>query len=205
MPPSPSISDIQIAQRACILAGLKPINAFDEPNNETAAALNAIYADITEDCLTIHPWRFANLQVDLGPPLSVEPAPLGYQTAYAIPEDPRPLRITTLLMNGTLANRYKVMGKQIWTMASGTEVVTLDATWSIPEADWPPWFRVYAIERLAAFLGGAVTRNGDLATFHAQEAEKQLARSRTRDSQQQTTTKLAYTKIRSARLGGRPT
>jgi len=201
--PVASTSNIEIAQRACTLAGLSKPSTFEDPDNEVSQALNDIYEDLVTDALTIHPWRFAIFTETLGPPLATKPA-VEFNTAYALPTTPAPLQVRTLWLSGTIASRYRIMGSELWVDASPSDGVELEAIWRLNETQWPPWFRLYVILRVASFLGGAVTRNGELATFHANEAEKQLVRSRTRDSQQQTTSKIRLVKVRSTRLGGRP-
>jgi hypothetical protein len=201
--PVPSRSDIEIAQRACTLAGVDKISNFVEPGNKVAEVLNDVYEDIVSDALTIHPWRFASRTEILGPPLSPPPR-VQFSAAYALPNDPAPLQVRTVYVGGGVCSLYRLRGEQLHLNAQPTDAVELDALWRDNEMFWPPWFRLYAIARIATFLSLAVTRNGEVAAALGEEAEKQLARSRTRDSQQQTTTKLAYTKIRSARLGGRP-
>lgn len=201
--PAPSISDIEIAQRACTMAGCAKISSFSDSDSEVAIILNDTYEDMIEDCLSIHPWRFATFTVPLGPQLTVGPA-VGFTAAYALPNDPRPLQVRTVYVNGSIAAHYRIMNEQVWLDATPNNTLEIEALWRMPESQWPPWFRMYAILRVASFLAGAVTRNGDIATFLSGEAEKQLVRSRTRDSQQQTTQKIRLVKTRSARLGGRP-
>jgi len=213
--PVASTSNIEIAQRACTLAGLSKPSTFEDPDNEVSQALNDIYEDLVTDALTIHPWRFAIHTEILGPPIQVPAvgppphvhqrySPPGFSAAYALPTTPAILQLRTVYTGGSLAAHYKIMGNDIWIDASPSETVEIEAIWRLEETQWPPWFKLYVILRVASFLGGAVTRNGELATFHANEAEKQLVRSRTRDSQQQTTSKIRLVKVRSTRLGGRP-
>jgi hypothetical protein len=201
--PIAATSDIEIAQRACIMAGIAKIDSFEDASNEVAIVLNDLYEDTIRDCLSIHPWRFACFEVVLGPPLGATPL-VGYSAAYALPNDPAPLQIKTLYVGGSLAPRYTIMREQLWVDAQPTDELVLDALWRINETGWPPYFTLYAILRLAGFLAGAITRNGALAKTLLDEGNNQLVRSRTRDSQQQTTLKLRMTKIRSTRLGGRP-
>jgi hypothetical protein len=201
--PKASTSDIEIAQRACVMAGCSKISSFDDTDSEVAITLTDIYEDIVEDCLTIHPWRFATFTRPLGPQLDPAPA-VNFSHAYALPNDPRPLQVRTLYLGGSLVGHYRLYNEQLWLNGSDSQEPELEALWRMPESQWPPWFRLYAIVRIAGFLAGSITRNGEMANALMGEAERQLARSRTRDSQQQTTQKIRLVKTRSARLGGRP-
>jgi hypothetical protein len=201
--PKQAKSDIEVAQRACTMAGIVKISSFDDPDNEVAQALNDMYEDIVADCLSNHPWRFANYDVDLGPPLATRPL-VKFNTAYAIPTDPPPLHIHTLYLSGSLVSKYEIKADQLHVDATPTDQPVLSALWRVNEAQWPAGFVLYVILRVAGFLTAAITRNGQLTAALGTEGERQFARARTRDSQQQTTQKLRLTKIRSTRLGGRP-
>ena len=182
------------------MAGIAKISPFDDTDLE-AAITRTTSTKTSSRIASIHP-RASPLHRHPGS-AARQPPPVGFGR-HALPNDPRPLQVRTLYVSGSLASHYRLLGEQLWVDAQPTDRLELEALWRLNEAIWPPWFRLYAILRIAGFLAGPITRNGDLAKTLLGDAEGQLVRSRTRDSQQQTTQKIRLTKVRSTRLGGRP-
>lgn len=215
--PQYATSDLDVAQKACVLAGMKKPSSFQQLNSTEAIVANDIYEDMVRDALCIVPWNFATAEVILTS-LNATPPLTRYAASYAIPVDIDIVRIKTVRINGTLWN-YAKQGQNIlvnsYPIGSNTipndttsfdnDEVTMEYIYRVDEVDWPPYFTMYCILRLAALFAGAIARNGALATELGGEAEKALVRGRTINGQEDTAKKMWITKIRSTRLGGRPT
>lgn len=199
--PERAISDIQVAQKACILVGLPPIQSFEDQNAAEATVLNTIYEDIVRDCLTATRWNFAASKKDLGPPL--EDSPLAeYSHAYhylGVADDV--LQINTVWINGDVAT-YDINEDMVLVDAGSNSTVTLGFTKRVQERFWPPFFMTYVIFRLAGVLAASITRQATMAETYDGMAERQLAQARSRDAQQVTSRGIRLNRLIAARRGG---
>lgn len=195
-----AISDLEIAQKAAIAAGMKKPDSFETRNSTEAMVLRELYEEFVCDALCIIPWNFANEEIDLGSP--IDPPPLTrYQAAYQIPVDAKVVRVRTVRLNGAVS-RYVKEGDRILINALATDSVVMQYVHRAAVRDWPPYFSAYCILMLASFMAGAIARNGGLAGELTAQAEKALVRGRTINSQESTARGFALNKIRSTRMGG---
>ena len=179
-------SKIDIAQQAMVLVGLQPLTSFDDKTDEALSA-NLLYEPVVEDCLSSHPWNFSTGQKILNR-LTDTPIDI-WDAAYQLPTDVKPLIIQTIT-NDDVTIRYDRYEDKIYTL--DTDVVAEDilvATYQfrVAEADWPPYFKMYVVYRLASTFALSIIRKGDIAQSLNQLGEQQFGRAKTRDSQAVTT------------------
>jgi hypothetical protein len=194
-------SDLEIAQKACVLAGMKPPQDFAETGATESVVLNALYEDVVRDALSSTPWNFATQQLTLASRLTDAPL-TKWQAAYTLPQDGTILAVNTCLVNGSVVN-YDVEGDTIVLDCNANDTVTINYLKRVEVAFWPPYFTIYVIHRLAALLGGSIARSADVARAFTGLAEAQLARARSRDSQGVTARGMPLGRFMSARRGGR--
>jgi len=191
-------SKIDIAQQAMVLVGLQPLTSFDDKTDEALSA-NLLYEPVVEDCLSSHPWNFSTGQKILNR-LTDTPIDI-WDAAYQLPTDVKPLIIQTIT-NDDVTIRYDRYEDKIYTL--DTDVVAEDilvATYQfrVAEADWPPYFKMYVVYRLASTFALSIIRKGDIAQSLNQLGEQQFGRAKTRDSQSVTTNNIKLNRFANIR------
>ncbi|QDP67366.1 MAG: hypothetical protein Tp1124SUR272871_46 [Prokaryotic dsDNA virus sp.] len=191
-------SKIDIAQQAMVLVGLQPLTSFDDQTDEALSA-NLLYETVVRDCLSQHTWNFATGQKVLNR-LADTPVDI-WDAAYQLPTDVEPLIIQTIT-NDDITIQYDRYEDKIYTLdAEVSENDTLVATYQFraDEDDWPPYFQMYVVYRLASTFALSIIRKGDIAQSLSQLAEQQFTRAKTRDSQAVTTNKIKLNRFANIR------
>lgn len=186
---TPANSAIDICSRALILIGAEPITSFDDDTSEALISSN-MYEDIARSNLTSTRWRFSTNQSVLN---RLSEAPTGrWNSAYQMPSD-------WLLTHAVTVNdfqiEYNTYGNKIYTDASARDELVLDYTYRSNETDWPSYFSICVEYAMATVFATALARDQSLAALMAQQHERSLAKSRSIDSQQQTTKKLVTSRF----------
>lgn len=144
-------SVVRICNLALTVLGAARILSITE-DSENARRCNAIFDDIRDEVLAVHPWNFAIKRVALGQ-LATAPA-FGFAYQYQLPAD----CIRVLEMDTD--NTFKVEGKYLLTDA-GTVMIKYIAR--IEDASFFSSAFVTAMgERLAAELAYAITNSTSL-------------------------------------------
>jgi hypothetical protein len=179
-------SKIDIAQQAMVLVGLQPLTSFSDKTDEALSA-NLLYEPVVEDCLSSHPWNFSTGQKILNR-LADTPIDI-WDAAYQLPTDVKPLIIQTIT-NDDVTIQYDRYEDKIYTLdteVSGEDILVATYQFRVAEADWPPYFKMYVVYRLASTFALSIIRKGDIAQSLNQLGEQQFGRAKTRDSQSVTT------------------
>ena len=193
-------SDVEIAQKACVLAGMNVINDFSQEDLTEAVVLRTVYEDIVRDALTDGLYNFATAERDLPSRLATAPS-LKFTAGYTIPQDGTILRVQTVMVNGTIAN-YDISEDTVCLDATETDTVTLSYIKRVAEQYWPPFFALLVIYKLTAILASSIARSATMAKAYTDLADRQSLMSRSRDSQQVTTQGLHLNRFKSLRRGG---
>ncbi len=191
-------SKIDIAQQAMVLVGLQPLTSFDDKTDEALSA-NLLYETVVKDCLSQHTWNFATGQKVLNR-LADTPVDI-WDAAYQLPTDVEPLIVQTLT-NDDVTVQYDRYEDKVYTLdAEVSSEDTLVATYQFraDEDDWPPYFVMYVVYRLASTFALSIIRKGDIAQSLSQLAEQQFTRAKTRDSQAVTTNKIKLSRFANIR------
>jgi hypothetical protein len=184
---------IKICSRASILIGGDAIQSFTDGTTESDVAAS-IYEDIARSSLTNTRWRFATTQVQLSR-LTDVPASR-YSAAYQLPADY--LMINSLTVNDSIIE-YDTYTNKAFCDAVDTNVVMADYVFRVGEEHWPAYF-VLAVElSLASLFAVSIARDAQLSNAMEARAEMQMRKSRTLDSQQQTSRKLNTSRFISQR------
>jgi len=191
--PTRAFSDVDVASRALVMIGTKPITSFGDGTTEATAAAT-IYEDVVTQVLTTTRWRFAMAEVELQ--MLTEVPLVKWKAAYQLPSDT--LSISALRANNTDIpfDRYQ---DKIYCDQINTAPVYLDYVRRVDTADWPPYFTLPVIHLLASELAIAVAQNEQLSALHAEKYEVFASRGRTTDSQGRTNSVLHLKRYEKAR------
>lgn len=200
--PSRARTDLEVAQRACTMIGANRIDAFSETESTEALVLSMVYEDVVRDCLVATRWNFATKKKVLASRNEDEPL-TGYSAAYTYLGDDEDtiLQVNTVEVNGTVVD-YDINENEIHLDCNATDEVVLTYTKRVSVQYWPPFFVLYVILRLSAVLSASIVRNEGMATAFDQQAQRQLTRARSQDSQQVTSRGIRLNRFMSARLVG---
>ncbi len=178
-----ALSDVGLCARALIKIGAAPVTGFDEGTAESEIA-GALYGQTRDALLSAYAWSFATGQVKLN---RLEAEPLAdYAYAFQLPNDF--LRALSLGTSGRGRGQgYRVIGDVLH--ADASEVV-LTYIYRPDEESFPPFFDQALIVRLAAEFTIPVTENTSRSEAMFSMAERDFARARQIDAQQDTPNKL---------------
>lgn len=176
-----TLSATALASRALIRIGAHAINSFDDGTVEADLA-GALYTPVRDGMLSLFGWSFATTQAQLG---RLSTAPIAdYEFAYALPNDF--LRAISAGIPG--AGRgisYRIYQNALHCNA---DEVTLTYIYRPAEIDCPAFFDTALIARLAAEFCIPITESSARAELLFSLADKELARAKQVDSQQETPT-----------------
>jgi hypothetical protein len=172
-----ALNDIGLCSRALIRLGANPIASFDDGTAESEIA-GALYAPVRDALLSAYPWTFASGQVTL---TKLSEAPLAdYQNAFQLPNDY--LRAISAGSGGKgRGANYRISRGALHT---NLEDVTLSYIFKPEEEEFPPFFDMALITRLAAEFSIPVTENTSRTQALYKYAEQEFARARQIDAQQ---------------------
>ena len=186
-------SKFDIASRALVRIGAKPITSFDDGTAEAIAA-GREYEAAASGALTMHRWRFASDQQVL---VALEETPHDVW-AYAL-QLPSDLLVLHTVRAGGVMVPYDRYGDKIF--CDYKEDVVASYTFRVPEYRWPPYFVDAFTVAFAATMAMAVASNVEMARELREEAEKRLwPRARFLDSEQQTTRRLFRSRLLARRF-----
>lgn len=172
-----ALSDVALSARALIRLGAAPITSFDDGTAESEIA-NALFPQIRDALLSAYAWSFATGQVEL---TQLATAPIAdYDYAYQLPSD----FLRALSAGSGTRGRglnYRIAGGALHTNAPD---VVLTYIFRPAEEAFPPYFDQILITKLAAEFCLPVTENTSRADMLYTLAEKEFARARQIDAQQ---------------------
>jgi len=156
-------TNIDICAQALSLLRAAPISSFDDGSNE-ADICQTHYSDFAEDILTRYPWSFATKKAQLNQDAT---APTNeYRYAHIIPGEA--LRIWAVFSSDGVGAK-PINDYDIQTIDGGRRVFSnfpelwADYTVYTDEANWPPYFKHFAVHAFAALIAMPVTDQADLA------------------------------------------
>lgn len=172
-----ALNDIGLCSRALIRLGAAPITSFDDGTAESEIA-GALYAPVRDALLSAYPWTFATGQLSLTK-LGTSPE-ADYQNAFGLPNDY--LRAVSAGNGGKGRGiNYKIVRGELHT---DDEDVTLTYIFQPEEEEFPPFFDIALIARLAAEFCIPITESTSRAEALYRLATQEFARARQIDAQQ---------------------
>lgn len=174
-----ALNDVGLASRALIRIGATPITAFNEGTAESEIA-GALFAPVRDALLSAYAWGFATGQTTLTQLASKPIADFDY--AYQLPND----FLRALSAGAGSRGRgldYRLSRGVLHTNAPD---VVLTYIFRPEEEEFPPYFDQALVARLAAEFTIPVTESTSRAEALYRLAEKEYARARQIDAQQDT-------------------
>lgn len=167
---------LSIANEALIRIGAEPLASFAEQTAQ-AAAMNAIYNQVTRRLLADHFWSFA-----LREKMLTELVLTASQRRLVDGEHVFQLPADALRVIGLRSfDQYQLAGDQLYTDATEAQCLYVA---DVPESAWPYWFVDLCVLDLAAAMAISVTDSSSRADIFYREAARARVRARSIDSQQ---------------------
>lgn len=180
-----ALTDLQIINTALVKLGAFKITSLGDGSTEAEMA-SALYAPVRDALLSAYPWGFATAQVTLSTP-SVTPPVADYSVAFDLPDDH--LRTLSVGAGGDGAGvSYRQAGLRI---ECDTSPITITYIRRLDAGDYPPYFDMVLVARLAAELCVPLTENASRAEVMFKIADQEYARARSVDAQQDTPSRIA--------------
>jgi len=172
-----ALNDIALCARALIRLGASPITSFDDQTVEAEIA-GALYAPVRDALLSAYPWSFATGKIAL---TQDSQAPVAdYQYAYNMPND----FLRAISAGGAQEGQgthYKIVRNKIH---SNANALTLTYIFRPDESEFPPFFDIALINRLAAEFCIPVTESTSRSEALYRLAEREYEKARQIDAQQ---------------------
>ena len=178
------LTKIDLCSRALVKVGANSITSFDDGTTEAEVAAS-LYSITCDAILSAHPWNFATQHVIL---LKLATLPLAdFIFAFQIPLDC--LRVLSAGHNGRGQGiTYKIYKGQIY---ADTDEITITYISQLYEENFPPFFCMALISRLAAEFCIPLTDNTSRWMALQELAEAELRRAKLIDSQEDTPAAIA--------------
>lgn len=172
-----ALNDIGLCSRALIRLGANPIASFEDGTAESEIA-GALFAPVRDSLLSAYPWTFASGQVQL---TKLESAPTAdYLNSFQLPNDYLRAISAGDHTRGRGLN-YRISRDTLQTNANQ---VVLSYIFRPEEEEFPPFFDMALITRLAAEFSIPVTESTSRTEAMYRFAEQEFQRARQIDSQQ---------------------
>jgi len=174
-----SNTDVAICNAALIMVGADDINSFSDDTVESKLC-RSVYTTTKQALLQRHPWRFSLKQADLGGALVSEPL-FKWNYKYQLPPDL--LRVIALEQE----EEYEVFDRNIYTNASPCKIIYQV---NVSESTMPAYFIKCLHHELAKLFSMALQEDEGKMQLFERAADKEVARARSIDSQQQPNMKI---------------
>lgn len=162
------------------MVGANEINSFSD-NTFEAKLANSVYTETKETLLQYYPWRFSLKQTDLGGAL-VAPPEFKWNYQYQLPSDC--LRIIQLERE----QDYELYSRQIYTNATPCKIIYQR---NVSETEMPSYFIRSLQFHLARIFAMSLQEDPNKWTIFDRAADKETARARQLDAQQQPNQKIS--------------
>lgn len=180
-----ALNDVGLCSRALIRLGAAPITSFADGTAESEIA-GALYGPTRDALLSAYGWTFASGQVALTP--LVTPPLADYARAFQLPNDY--LRAMSAGQGGRGRGlHYRIARGALHTDASE---VMLSYIFRPEEEEFPPFFDMALISRLAAEFCIPVTENTSRADALYRLADLEFSRARQIDAQQDSPNRIEH-------------
>lgn len=170
-------SKIDVCSLALLKIGANSIASFDEGTAEAEVAAN-LYPSVRDALISAHPWNFALAQRTLAK-LAIEPV-ADFANAFQLPSN-----CLHVLSAGTEGRgrglEYRISERHLHTNA---EFVVLTYLFRPKESEFPPFFDMALIARLAAEFCIPLTDSTSRWTGLRKIAEEEFRRAKRIDSQE---------------------
>lgn len=172
-----ALNDIGLCSRALIRLGANSITSFNDGTAESEIA-SALYAPVRDSLLSSYPWTFAFTQKELTK-LNESPD-ADYANAFQLPNDYLRAISAGQSTRGRGVN-YRIVKN---TLQSNANEVVLTYIFRPEEEEFPPFFDMALITRLAAEFSIPVTESTSRTQALYNLADQEFQKARQIDAQQ---------------------
>lgn len=169
-----AVTGVSICNEALLLIGADDINSFDDNTNE-ARLCKSVYQTTKETLYQYHPWRFSLMQKDLGGALNQDPL-FKWRYKFQLPVDM--LRIVALEND----ENYEIYETTLYTDVNPCRLIYQR---DVGEGKMPAYFKRCLVFHLARLFGMSLQEDAAKMQVFDQAADKETARARSIDTQQQ--------------------
>jgi hypothetical protein len=173
-------TDISIINTALLMVGANDINSLSDASAEAKLA-NSVYQDVKQSLLQYNPWRFSLKQKDLGGALTTDPL-FDWRYSYQTPSDL--LRVISIEGDA----EYEVYEDKIFTDVSPCRIIYQS---NVQEKDFPSYFIRCLNFHLASTFAVSLLDDAAKMQMFEQRADKETARARNIDAQQQPNSRIS--------------
>jgi hypothetical protein len=176
---------IEIINNALLCLGQPPIESLSDPNQAIQGVVQ-LYDMLLNNCLVMHPWKFALKTAELVEAASTtEPITANYSKVYHLPGD----YLYCWRMYPSNFD-YRMQGRFIYTNMGPT--LKMIYVYQASPGDFPDYFSLFISYQLAAASAQLVTENSDLTMLWEQKSKQQLLLAQNRDASQQPSDTIQY-------------
>jgi hypothetical protein len=173
-------TDISIVNGSLVMVGADDINSFTD-NTLEARLAKSIYTDTKQTLLQYYPWRFSLKQADIGGALVDEPLFTKWKYKFTLPADL--LRVISLEND----EDYEVFEDGLYSNVTPCKLIY---QFKISEQDMPSYF-IRALQfHLASLFSISLQEDKNKMDLFDKRADKETARARQIDAQQQPNPKI---------------
>ncbi len=200
-------TNISICNLALANIRVPAIISFADGTTE-ANTCAQVYAEIYEQCLGEHRWRFAMGQKQLTP-IANQTIPAGWSQLWQVPSDV--LQIHTVRAVGPNAApydpanpwptyedappRWDRYGDKLVTQLTPNYTIIIDYTKQVGEAQLPPYYRKFLVASLQRTFASSITGHSEYVEAAEKEIENSLRKARLKDSQARTPPRTRATRL----------
>ncbi|WP_022729775.1 hypothetical protein [Fodinicurvata sediminis] len=172
-------SRTDIANRILVEVGASgTLTDLDQPSNENARILRAVWDSVLDEVLRAHPWTFANHRRKVA--ASANPPEFDWARAFPFPTDPYCLRV--LRVNGRIDD-YEISGR--WILSDDPSPIRLKYTRRVTDpAEWDALFASAFISKVAACTAHRFTAKANDREKHEDNYARRIAEARTAAAQE---------------------
>lgn len=187
---------LAICNEALVLLGDAPIDSLD---GEGAAnvACRTHYGPTRDHLLSIHPWNFSRLTVDLVRLAAAPSSATGFSAAYQLPTDL--VRIVRVFVDTIPDPSWSQEADHLLVDAADTAVVAIEYHRLVDESYFIKPFRTALMAEMAARLAPALTEREGMTDTMQKAARVALATARHANATQRPTQHIAATRFIRAR------
>ena len=162
-----SEGSIALCSQATLLLGEGTIESFDA-DDDIGAICGNMYDTLVNGWLANYDWTFCKVKAKLA--RLTETPTTGWKYAFQLPTDRLKPDFAVFNTDAVGASSIRSFDIMADTLLANDEEIWVDYTARPDESLWPAYFKLFAVNALAASLAMPITQDKSLADFYAEKA-----------------------------------